>query len=83
MREFGYDPDSRRGELAANRDAPTPVGGPCRKTWCKFPESSLGQVKPIPSVAVRSENLAHYLTRYVDEYRRTTNASVGHVGFDT
>jgi hypothetical protein len=30
----------------------------------------MGQVKPIPLVPVRSENLEHYLTRYVDDYRR-------------
>ena len=30
----------------------------------------MGNVKPIPSAPVRSENLAHYLTRYIDEYRR-------------
>jgi hypothetical protein len=33
-------------------------------------EGWMGQVKPIPLVPVRSENLAHYLTRYVDDYRR-------------
>jgi hypothetical protein len=33
-------------------------------------ECWMGHVKPIPLVAARSENLAHYLTRYVDEYRR-------------
>ena len=29
-----------------------------------------GDVKPIPSAPVRTENLAHYLTRYTDEYHR-------------
>jgi hypothetical protein len=33
-------------------------------------ECWMGQVKPIPFVPVRSENLEHYLTRYVDDYRR-------------
>jgi hypothetical protein len=33
-------------------------------------ECWMGQVKPIPSAPARSENLAHYLTRYVDDYRR-------------
>ena len=33
-------------------------------------ECWMGQVKPIPLVPVRSENLAHYLTRYIDDYRR-------------
>jgi hypothetical protein len=34
-----------------------------------LPNAGWGK-KPIPSVAVRSENLAHYLARYVDGYRR-------------
>ena len=33
-------------------------------------ECWMGQVKPIPLVPVRSENLKHYLTRYIDEYQR-------------
>ena len=30
----------------------------------------MGQVKPIPFVPVRTENLAPYLTRYADDYRQ-------------
>jgi hypothetical protein len=33
-------------------------------------ECWMGQVKPIPFVPVRTENLEHYLTRYMGEYRR-------------
>ena len=33
-------------------------------------ECWMGQVKPIPLVPVRSENLAPYLTRYMGDYRR-------------
>jgi hypothetical protein len=33
-------------------------------------ECWMGQVKPIPLLPVRTENLAHYLTRYMGEYRQ-------------
>ncbi len=52
-------------------------------------ECWMGQVKPIPFVPVRTENLGHYLSRYTDEYRRRgysprwisiTNASGDEIG---
>jgi hypothetical protein len=33
-------------------------------------ECWMGQVKPLPFVPVRTENLEHYLTRYSDDYRQ-------------
>jgi hypothetical protein len=41
-----------------------------KASYALVAECLMGQMKPTPSAPVRSENLEHYLTRYVDEYHR-------------